>query len=138
MSEFNPHDEHYRTKEIEPILFCEQIMKTALVIPTEARYSVAQCARYLGRVVTKEGEDWRKELEKAENYLRRARTGEWIKKEKIESIDVSNPILSLDELVVKMKEVEDSIRKKHMQPTPIIPFKFATASSNNPVTSELL
>lgn len=37
-----------------------------------------------------------------------------------------------------MKESEDSIRKKHMQPTLVISFKLATASSNNPVTSELL
>jgi hypothetical protein len=78
MSDFNPHDEHYKSKDIEPILFCEQIMKTALEVPPESRFNIAQAARYLGRVGTKKGEDWKKELEKSENYLHRARTGEWI------------------------------------------------------------
>ena len=76
----NAHDEHYASKVIEPILVIEQVMSTAKEVPEEARYSVGQAIRYLMRVGTKAGEDWRKELDKAENYIHRARTGQWIGK----------------------------------------------------------
>jgi len=47
-------------------------------IPAASRLSVAQALRYLLRAGTKPGENWQKELEKAENYIHRARTGRWI------------------------------------------------------------
>jgi len=77
--QFNAHDQHYASKEIEPILVQEQIMETVSEIPAKARLCMAQAVRYLMRAGTKQGEDWKKELSKAENYIHRARTGEWIK-----------------------------------------------------------
>ena len=80
MSEqFNANDQHYANKEIEPILVQEQIMETVSEVPAKSRLCIAQAIRYLMRAGTKQGEDWKKELSKAENYIHRARTGEWIK-----------------------------------------------------------
>jgi len=77
-AQFDPHDKHYAEKAIEPILVIEQVMETANAIPAKNRLSIAQALRYLLRVGTKSGENWQKELEKAENYIHRARTGSWI------------------------------------------------------------
>ena len=80
MSEqFNANDQHYASKDIEPILVQEQIMETVSEVPAKVRLCIAQALRYLMRAGTKQGEDWKKELSKAENYIHRARTGEWIK-----------------------------------------------------------
>ena len=75
---FDPHDKHYAEKEIEPILVIEQVMDCVSEVPAKSRYAMAQAIRYLMRAGGKVGEDWRKELEKAENYIHRARTGQWI------------------------------------------------------------
>lgn len=77
--QFEANDQHYASKDIEPILVQEQIMETVSEIPAKARLCIAQAIRYLMRAGTKQGEDWKKELSKAENYIHRARTGEWIK-----------------------------------------------------------
>lgn len=79
---FDAHDEHYRTKAIEPITVQEQVMLSAKEVPEDRRLHIAQAIRYLMRVGTKAGEDWQKELDKAENYIHRARTGNWIGKDK--------------------------------------------------------
>ena len=72
------HDDHYADKSIQPIDEIEEVMEKNTDIPVKNRYSVAQSIKYIRRAGTKEGEDWKKDLRKAMNYLNRAITGEWL------------------------------------------------------------
>jgi hypothetical protein len=76
------HDDHYRrikAKGIEPILMQESIICQS--IPEEyhaiakRNLSLAQAVRYIARAGEKDQET--ADIEKAENYLHRARTGKW-------------------------------------------------------------
>lgn len=77
------HDEHYRGIEaagVEPIAVLEMIVCQGL--PPELHdiakrnLSVALATKYLLRRGSKD--EARKELDKAANYIHRARTGEWL------------------------------------------------------------
>ena len=76
------HDDHYREVEsrgVEPIevaetIICNQIPEEFHAI-LKRNYSLAQAGKYFMRCGTKD--DPSKELEKAANYLHRARTGKW-------------------------------------------------------------
>jgi len=76
------HDEHYKNREndgVETIDIIERLMVHN--IPEEyhsqvlMNYSVAQAFKYMDRLGAKD--DAIKELDKACNYLHRAKTGEW-------------------------------------------------------------
>lgn len=79
------HDEHYRRIEegglIEPIERMESTI--CLGIPQEhhatlrRNLNLAMADKHMSRAGEKAGEDANKEIEKAENYLCRARTGSW-------------------------------------------------------------
>ena len=46
-------------------------------IPRKPAYNIGLAIKYLLRLGLKEGESWEEDVAKAENYLHRARTGEW-------------------------------------------------------------
>lgn len=72
----NNHNTHYNTDEIEPIDVMEQVNKNinGKVSPTE-QLNIIQALKYILRAGTKDSA--MDEINKAENYLVRARTGEW-------------------------------------------------------------
>lgn len=70
---------HYDMKPIhETIEIIEDVVDREN-IPRPAAFAIGNAIKYLLRVGKKQGEDWQDDVEKAENYLHRARTGEWIK-----------------------------------------------------------
>jgi len=79
-------DNHYRDAEEnghgDPILMQEIIIQMLIEqgIPPVPAFFIATAQKYMPRAGLKEGEDWRKEIGKAINYLTRAVTGEWIEK----------------------------------------------------------
>lgn len=46
-------------------------------IPRRAIFPICNAVKYLLRCGAKPGENWESDVAKAENYLHRARTGEW-------------------------------------------------------------
>ena len=48
-------------------------------IPRKAIFPILNAVKYLLRCGAKPGESWQDDVAKAENYLHRARTGEWMK-----------------------------------------------------------
>lgn len=79
------HDSHYRNIEenglIEPIVRMESTICLGLPVEYHAiarrNLNLAMADKHIGRVGQKAGEVEDKELEKAGNYLHRARTGSW-------------------------------------------------------------
>jgi hypothetical protein len=72
------HDEHYRG-EVEPIEMIEYMgERLAGKVSFQAIYSLLQAVKYIRRAGRKEGEPWRKDLDKAINYLHRAFLGKWV------------------------------------------------------------
>lgn len=79
------HDGHYRTLEAkgaEPIermeaLVCRGIPEGLHRI-AKRNLNMAMASKHQDRAGEKSGEAWEKELQKAENYLRRAWSGRWI------------------------------------------------------------
>jgi hypothetical protein len=51
-------------------------------IPRKAIFPICNAVKYLLRCGAKQGESWRDDVAKAENYLHRARTGEWMEEAK--------------------------------------------------------
>lgn len=51
-------------------------------IPRKAIFPICNAVKYLLRCGAKPGESWQDDVAKAENYLHRARTGEWMKEAK--------------------------------------------------------
>jgi hypothetical protein len=49
-------------------------------IPRKSAYMIGNALKYILRVGEKSGEDWEDDIAKAENYLHRSITGEWINK----------------------------------------------------------
>ena len=79
-------DEHYREIErtgVEPIEAMETAILAGIPAPHHAavlrNFNIAMALKYLLRCGSKDTPD--EELRKAENYLHRARTGEWQRKE---------------------------------------------------------
>lgn len=79
------HDQHYRnleTRGIEPIKVMESAACNGIpesLHPVARRnLNIAQAIRYLLRAGEKEGQSASKDLDKAANYVHRARTGDWL------------------------------------------------------------
>lgn len=79
------HDQHYRnleTRGIEPIKAMESVICNGIpesMHPVARRnLNIAQAIRYLLRAGEKEGQSASKDLDKAANYVHRARTGAWM------------------------------------------------------------
>lgn len=73
-------DDHYRRMEseaIEPIRVMEMLADRE-ALPRRAAVLIVLAEKHILRAGEKSGEDWRKEIAKAENYLHRALTGEWM------------------------------------------------------------
>jgi len=70
------HNEHYKTKDIEPILVMEQIM--ALPLDRVVALNLALSVKHIMRAGSKKDNDSAKDIDKAINYLTRAKTGEWV------------------------------------------------------------
>jgi len=124
-AKFNAHDEHYRKLESEkkePIIRMEE--KICNEIPVEfhlickRNLNLAMCEKHTSRAGEKKGEDWKKELEKAENYLHRARTGNWIGKDEKATV-YNTPIIPFwnDEVVIALAndlcEKQKKVEKDH-------------------------
>ena len=81
------HDEHYRsieqTGDPEPIIIQESLMERLIEggVPTRRAYAIVAGQKYISRLCTKNGEDWKKELSKAINYFTRGLTGDWVGEE---------------------------------------------------------
>jgi hypothetical protein len=74
------YDDHYASKEIEPILVIEETIERLVksgVKPKDA-YNIGQSLKYILRAGVKEGEDVNKDIFKALNYLHRGVRGEWV------------------------------------------------------------
>lgn len=73
------HDSHYRKVEksgIEPIVVMEDIIIRE-GIPLVVLLNIALAVKYLLRIGIKEPEQWEKDLDKAINFLHRAKNGQW-------------------------------------------------------------
>ena len=69
---------HYDIGNIETIRIIEAIVGRN-EIPRKPAYAIGNAVKYLLRCGAKHGESWQEDVAKAENYLHRARTGEWMK-----------------------------------------------------------
>ena len=74
------YDDHYSSKEIEPILVIEETMGRLIDSGLDPKdvYNVGQSLKYILRAGVKEGEDVKKDIFKALNYLHRGVRGEWV------------------------------------------------------------
>ena len=72
---------HYEIGNIETIRIIECIVVRD-EIPRKPAYAIGNAVKYLLRCGAKNGERWQEDVAKAENYLHRARTGEWMKEAK--------------------------------------------------------
>lgn len=72
---------HYDIAGISTIVILESIAERG-DIPRKAVFPICNAVKYLIRCGAKKGESWRDDVAKAENYLHRARTGEWMKEAK--------------------------------------------------------
>ena len=72
---------HYDIAGISTIAILESIADR-VDIPRKAIFPICNALKYLLRCGAKKGESWRDDVAKAENYLHRARTGEWMKEAK--------------------------------------------------------
>lgn len=70
------HDAHYASMAVEPVTISEMMMENE-AIPPRARYHAAKAVEYFTRAGRKEGQDWKKEFEKALNHGYRAIHGKW-------------------------------------------------------------
>lgn len=71
------HDDHYSKMPIQSVDVQEQILSAESGLTPTQKHHICEAIAYQMRAGLKEGQDWRKDLEKAENYLHRARTGKW-------------------------------------------------------------
>lgn len=76
------HDDHYRKIEqsgIEPIVIMEELLHRMIEtgIPVKAAGMIMLAQKHITRAGLKQGDDWKKDIAKARNYLHRAMTGEW-------------------------------------------------------------
>ena len=72
---------HYYIAGISTIEILESIAERE-DIPRKAVFPICNAVKYLLRCGAKKGESWSDDVAKAENYLHRARTGEWMKEAK--------------------------------------------------------
>ena len=72
---------HYDIAGISTIVILESIAERG-DIPRKAVFPICNAVKYLLRCGAKKGESWSDDVAKAENYLHRARTGEWMKEAK--------------------------------------------------------
>ena len=72
---------HYDIAGISTIAILDYIAER-VDIPRKAIFPICNAVKYLLRCGAKKGESWRDDVAKAENYLHRARTGEWMKEAK--------------------------------------------------------
>ena len=74
------HDKHYAEKAIEPIDVIEEtIDRLTGKLDPKAVFNIGQSLKYILRAGLKEGESVDKDLDKAYNYLHRAKKGTWVK-----------------------------------------------------------
>jgi hypothetical protein len=81
----NHHDPHYR--KIESALGIESTAKLGEVLfelradtmPDYARLNLDKALKYIIRAGCKDGQSWVKDVDKAINFLTRAKTGRWAK-----------------------------------------------------------
>lgn len=68
---------HYDMSPVHEAIEIIEDVVTRENIPRRAAYAIGNAIKYLLRAGKKQGEDWQDDVEKAENYLHRAHTGEW-------------------------------------------------------------
>ena len=79
-AESSNFDDHYASKDIEPILVIEETIERLVksgVEPKDA-YNIGQSLKYILRAGVKDGEDVNKDIFKALNYLHRGVRQEWV------------------------------------------------------------
>ena len=76
------HDSHYQRPDgIEPIEVIEDLIMRQWqknCVPPQAMYSIGNALKYLLRAGLKEGQPYHKDLDKAMNYIHRAKSGKWV------------------------------------------------------------
>lgn len=79
------HDEHYTNMHVQPITAMEERAQAPVDLfddgdfPDEIeRLNLAIALKYIMRAGKKEGQPWKKDIEKAANHLHRAMTGAWL------------------------------------------------------------
>jgi hypothetical protein len=77
------HDNHYRNIEkngTEPIIIMEELHERLInICGANEALNITLAQKHITRAGLKSGDDWRKDIQKAMNYLNRALNGEWMK-----------------------------------------------------------
>ena len=94
------HSDHYDSMKIETIDVIQQVMEQEGEMPPFQRHCISHAIRYVMRAGTKSGEPWKKDIEKARNYLHKALTGRWF------DTTLSNPFELAEELLPYMVKVK--------------------------------
>lgn len=68
---------HYDCSGVPAIDIIDSLSERAN-LPRKSLFPLGNAIKYLLRCGAKAGEDWKDDVAKAENYLHRARTGEWM------------------------------------------------------------
>jgi len=71
------HADHYKSLKIQPWEVMEQRTENPGDIPVASLFNIVQSLKYINRAGLKDGEPWKKDIQKAANLLHRALTGEW-------------------------------------------------------------
>jgi len=73
------HDRHYSQMNIEPFDVMEQRMEPLDGGPSpQEAMALAIAIKHITRAGRKKGQPWKKDIQKAQNYLHRALTGQWL------------------------------------------------------------
>lgn len=71
---------HYDFPECREAIEVIEMAVSREGVPRKASYCIGNALKYLLRAGNKPGESWKDDAAKAENYLHRALTGEWMAK----------------------------------------------------------
>lgn len=74
------HDDHYASKDIEPIDVIEETVDRLVEkgLSPKSAFHIGTALKYYLRAGLKDGEDIYKDLNKGFNYMHRAKFGTWI------------------------------------------------------------
>ncbi len=110
------HDEHYRAIEqngIEPIRIMEELHGRLLKlgVSADAALNITLAQKHITRAGMKAGNDWSREIEKAINYLTRAKTGEWVDSGSLSRLTERNSKLH-NEIAQLKKELDAALNSQ--------------------------
>lgn len=72
---------HYDFPQCREAIDVIEYVVSGDTLPGRASFCIGNALKYIIRAGRKDGESWRDDIAKAKNYLNRALTGEWERKE---------------------------------------------------------